>query len=263
MFPARGNVINQPGRRTNLDMKTFIVGERPKLRNAVLIEGLPGLGLVGKIAVTYLIERLGAEKVAELYSPHFPHYAETDEEGRLRLLRNEFYLWRGPSRDVLLLTGDCQAQTTEGQYEIAEEVAKYARQVGVELIVTVGGFSKAVRGVPGVVASSTDGELLDRLRGLGVEVSPPGNPIVGMAGVLVAVAGMMSIRAVCLLGETRGYLPDVKAAREVLKVLVELLKLDVDLEGMEEEVRRSERIAEEFKRIEKRAVVEERITYIS
>jgi len=244
-------------------MKTFIVGERPKLRNAVLIEGLPGLGLVGKIAVTYLIERLGAEKVAELYSPHFPHYAETDEEGRLRLLRNEFYLWRGPSRDVLLLTGDCQAQTTEGQYEIAEEVAKYARQVGVELIVTVGGFSKAVRGVPGVVASSTDRELLDRLRKLGVEVSPPGNPIVGMAGVLVAVAGMMGIKAVCLLGETRGYLPDVKAAREVLKVLVELLKLDVDLEGMEEEVRRSERIAEEFKRIERKAVVEERITYIS
>ena len=244
-------------------MKTFIVGDRPKLRNAVLIEGLPGLGLVGKIAVTYLIERLGAEKVAELYSPHFPHYAETDDRGRLRLLRNEFYLWRGAERDILFLTGDCQAQTTEGQYEVAEEVARYAKQVGVGLIVTVGGFSEAVTGVPGVVASSTDGETLDRLKKLGVKVSPPGNPIVGMAGVLVAVAGMMGIKAVCLLGETRGYLPDVKAAREVLRVLREFLGIDVDLEGMEEEVRRSERIAEEFKRIEKRTVVEERITYIS
>jgi len=244
-------------------MKTFIVGDRPKLRNAVLIEGLPGLGLVGKIAVTYLIERLGAEKVAELYSPHFPHYAETDDQGRLRLLRNEFYLWRGADRDILFLTGDCQAQTTEGQYEVAEEVAKYAKQVGVELIVTVGGFSEAVTGVPGVVASSTDSQILDRLKKLGVKVSPPGNPIVGMAGVLGAVAGMMGMKAVCLLGETRGYLPDVKAAREVLRVLRKFLGIEVDLEGMEEEIKRSERIAEELKRIEKHTVVEERITYIS
>jgi len=39
---------------------------------SILIEGLPGLGMVGKIAVKYLIKQLKAKKFAELYSPHFP-----------------------------------------------------------------------------------------------------------------------------------------------------------------------------------------------
>ena len=34
--------------------------------NPILIEGLPGLGLVGKIALRYLIKQLKAKKVAYL-----------------------------------------------------------------------------------------------------------------------------------------------------------------------------------------------------
>ena len=48
--------------------------KRVRLRKPVLIEGLPGLAMVGRLAVGYLIEALGAEKFAELYSPHFPYY---------------------------------------------------------------------------------------------------------------------------------------------------------------------------------------------
>ena len=45
--------------------------------NPVLIEGLPGLGLVGKIALRYLIKQLKAKKVAYLYSPHFPYFVSS------------------------------------------------------------------------------------------------------------------------------------------------------------------------------------------
>ncbi len=40
----------------------------------VLIEGLPGLGLAGKIAIRYLIKQLKAQKFAYMYSPHFPYF---------------------------------------------------------------------------------------------------------------------------------------------------------------------------------------------
>jgi proteasome assembly chaperone (PAC2) family protein len=43
-----------------------------QLKNPILIEGLPGLGLVGKIAIRYLIKQLKAQRFAYLYSPHFP-----------------------------------------------------------------------------------------------------------------------------------------------------------------------------------------------
>ena len=42
-----------------------------RLNRGVLIQGLPGIGLVGKIAVDYIVSELGLEKVAEVYSGHF------------------------------------------------------------------------------------------------------------------------------------------------------------------------------------------------
>ena len=55
-------------------MKETFIKELAKveLKNPILIEGLPGLGLVGRIATRYLIKQLKAERSAYLYSPHFP-----------------------------------------------------------------------------------------------------------------------------------------------------------------------------------------------
>ena len=41
------------------------LGEVPKLRDAILIEGLPGIGNVGKLAVDFLIEELKAKKISQ------------------------------------------------------------------------------------------------------------------------------------------------------------------------------------------------------
>ncbi len=52
-------------------MTVIKVSERPKLKNPVLIEGLPGVGNIGRVAVGYMIEELGAKKFAQLHSKHF------------------------------------------------------------------------------------------------------------------------------------------------------------------------------------------------
>ena len=43
-----------------------------KLNAPVMIEGLPGVGNVGKLVVEHIIEELHAEKIIEIYSWHFP-----------------------------------------------------------------------------------------------------------------------------------------------------------------------------------------------
>ena len=64
-------------------MKATYVKELAKVeaKNPVLIEGLPGLGLVGKIAMRYLIKQLKAQKFAYLYSPHFPYFVLVSKNG--------------------------------------------------------------------------------------------------------------------------------------------------------------------------------------
>ncbi len=257
-------------------MKRTFVKERitVELQNPILIEGLPGLGMVGRIATRYLTKQLKAKKLAKLYSPHFPYYVLVNKKGGVRLLHGNFLFSKGLAggRDLIFLTGDRQAQTIEGQYDIAGAILDFAEKYHVKLIVTIGGYRKEPKEAPKVVAVSTDSQVLNRALEANAMASPSGNPIVGTAGLLLGLARFRNINALCLLGETRGYMPDPNAAKSVLQVLQRMLGFKVDLTRLDEEIEESKRIVERMHQIEKqresyaqeaRRTEEERITYIS
>ena len=52
---------------------TIIELGKIKLKNGIMLTGLPGIGLIGRVVGRYLVEELKAKKVADMYSPHFPH----------------------------------------------------------------------------------------------------------------------------------------------------------------------------------------------
>lgn len=235
-------------------MKTTIKEKlQIKPNNPVLIEGLPGLGMVGRIVTRYLVKQLKAEKVALLYSPHFPYYVVVNKKGNARLLRGEFHYWKNPKgNDLIFFTGDSQAQTIEGQYEIAETILDFAKKHKVETIITLGGYRKEAGEMPKVIATATDTEILNEALKADAAPSPPGNPIVGTAGLLVGMAKFKGISALCLLGETRGYLPDPKAAKSILLVLQKMLKITVNLDDLDKEIAKSDKILEKMRQIEAR-----------
>ena len=80
--------------------------------------------------------------------------------------------------------------------------------------------------------------------------SPPGNPIVGIAGILLGIARFKGINALCLLGETQGYMPDPTAAKCVLEALCKILDLEVDLSGLDAEIERAKKLLEQMHQIE-------------
>ena len=257
-------------------MKTTYIREfKPvEAKNPILIEGLPGLGLVGKIAVSYLIKQLRAEKFAYLYSPHFPYFVLVNKKGSVRLLRGAFYYAKNPAgtNDILLFTGDSQSQTIEGQYEIAEKMLTFAKKYNVQTIVTIGGYRMESQGKPKVIVAGTNQPILDKALAAGATVSSTGSPIVGTAGLILGLARFKKIDALCLLGETRGYLPDPLAARSVIEVLKNMFNLSIDLAGIDDEVSKADKMVVRLQRIEeKRAVQSEetrkeedkKTTYIS
>ncbi len=257
-------------------MKETFVKElvKPELRSPIFVEGLPGLGLVGKITIRHLVRQLKARKFGFLYSPHFPYFVIVSKKGSVRLLRGAFYYWnnvKGDS-DLVLFTGDSQAQTIEGQYEISDKVLDFAKRHGVKLIITIGGYRMEAKGKPKVVAAATSRELLDRALKAGAEVSPAGSPIVGTAGLILGLSHFSGIEALCLLGETRGYLPDPSSAKSVLEVLQGMLGFDVNLPGLDEEIAKGEKMVTRLQKIEEKRVLEaeenkkeedKKVTYIS
>ncbi len=255
--------------------ETFVKGKmKVKLKNSILIEGLPGLGMVGRIATRYLIKQLNARKFAELFSPHFPYYVLVNKKGSVRLLRGNFHIWKNNTgeNDLIFLTGDSQAQTIEGQYEVSSCILNFVSKLDTKLIITLGGYRKEVEKKPKVVAVSTNPEILKEALQAKALVSSSGNPIVGTAGLILGLARFQNIDALCLLGETRGYLPDPLAAKSVLEVLQKMLNIKVDMSDLNKEIEKSKQIVAKMREIERRReeyarktrkTEEGRITYIS
>jgi uncharacterized protein (TIGR00162 family) len=243
-------------------------------KDPILIEGLPGMGMVGRIVTRYLIKQLNAQRFAELYSPHFPYYILVNKKGNVRLLRAEFYFWKNPrvSNDLLFLIGDSQAQTIEGQYEVTSSILNFAQKLGAKQVITIGGFRQESQETPRVMAVATNPELLKKALEAKAVASPSGNPIVGTAGLLLGLAKFKKMDALCLLGETRGYLADPRAAKSVLEVLEKIVGLEVDLVGLDAQIEKAKELVVKMQEIEERRdsytrkmrkSEEERVTYIS
>lgn len=232
------------------------------------------MGLVGRIAIRYLIKNLSACRFAHLYSPHFPYFVLVNKKGNVRLLRGTFYFWKnekGPN-DLILFTGDSQSQTIEGQYEIADKMLDFSKKHGVKTIATIGGYRIETKDKPKVIVAATSQDVLKKAVNAGATVSLSGSPIVGTAGLILGLARFRKIEAICLLGETRGYLPDPLAAKSVLEVLKSMFGFDVDLQGLNSEIAKAETMVTRLQKIEEKRVTQaeetrkeedKKITYIS
>jgi uncharacterized protein len=205
--------------------------EQP-LVDPILIEGLPGIGQVGKLVAEYMIHMLSAEKIGEIHSIYFPPQVVLEEDGLARLPRNELFLYRQEGkRDVLFLVGDHQSTSGEGHYILADCYCDIAEELKVKQIYTLGGFGVGhlVNG-PRVLGAVNKKELRPPLEAAGVtfDRDEPGGGIVGAAGLILGLSAPRGIDAVCLMGETSGYLVDPMAAASVLSVLSKLIDLPVD-----------------------------------
>jgi len=243
--------------------------------NPVLIEGFPGLGLVGQITIRYLIKQLKAKKIAYLYSPHFPYFVLVNKKGNVRLLRGTFYYWKNPkenSNDLILFSGDSQSQTIEGQYEIAARMLDYAEKNHVHTITTIGGYRIEAKDKPKVFVAATSPDVIDKAIKAGASLSTLGSPIVGTAGLILGLSKFKKINALCLLGETRGYLPDPLSAKSVLEILKNTFNFDIELTELNKEISRAETMVSRLQQIEEKRALqveetkkqdEKKTTYIS
>jgi uncharacterized protein (TIGR00162 family) len=163
-------------------------------------------------------------------------------EDRIHTLRNEFFYWKNPKgNDLILLIGDSQTYDPKGHYEIAGKVIDFAKSFGAKEVITIGGFSTGrVTDKPKVFGVVTDDEQSKMLGKLGVELKVSGQigTIVGAAGLLVGLGQLRGMKAYTLLGETSGFpiVTDPNAAEAVLDVIQKVLDVKIDLSKLKEKV---------------------------
>jgi hypothetical protein len=69
----------------------FSEKKTPSLNSPYLICGFPGTGLVGKLAVDYLIKELGAIHMADLFSSYFSPQVVIQADGTTSIVKNSLY----------------------------------------------------------------------------------------------------------------------------------------------------------------------------
>jgi hypothetical protein len=238
-----------------MDSVIMIMHERPELKAPVLIEGLPGVGNVGKLAAEHLVEQVKAVKFADIFSKHFPPQVLLDDDGVIRLVNNELHYYRGEGDrpDIIVLTGDYQGMTPDGQFELSNHAIQVCKDLGVSRIYTLGGYGVGrIVEAPRVLGAVTDIKLCEEMAKHGVVFSKgePGSGIVGASGLMLGLGKMEGMEAVCLMGETSGYFVDPKGAEAVLKVLMSLLHIDIDLQALTEKAEQIDLIANKLKEAE-------------
>lgn len=252
--------------------------ERPKLKNPLFIQGLPGIGHVGRIAAGYLAEEIKAKKFAELISSHFMPFVLLHETSETHLLKYEFFYWKAKKkeqRDLIIMVGDMQSIDPEGHYEIAEEVLKYLKELGVKEAITLGGLNVGeIIESPKVIGASNDVELIKKYKDYGIEFAAGirAGTIIGAAGLLLGLGKYYGIKGICLLGETAGIpiIPDHRSAEAVLNILLKILNLKIDLSKLKKRVKEMENFVKKVEEIHRKALAqmpvkppeEEKLTYI-
>jgi len=212
---------------------------KPKLKNPILIEGLPGIGNVGKIAMDFLVENVKAKKIISIYSHYFPHSVFINEKNLIDVpVINMYYAAIG-KQDFLFLAGDIQPIDEPSCYEFCEVVMEIFESFKGREVITLGGIGlQKIPKKPKVFITGTNKVYTKTFPHASSQIYGVVGPIIGVTGVMLGVAQRKKVPAAALLAQTfahPAYL-GIKGAKETLHVLNSKFHMKLDLGKLSEEI---------------------------
>ncbi|MDP2666938.1 MAG: PAC2 family protein [Candidatus Diapherotrites archaeon] len=224
--------------------------EKPQPKEAVAFVGLPGIGLVGKIVVDYLVKELKPKKIADVYSDAFPPAVIT-RSGILELFTDHIYHLETKGKHFYFVSGPVIPNLEQGttasevQYDFARALVAALKDLKVSQIYTLAGLNvgdKRMTITPGVVVSATDKGTLEKWKATGARASGTDDTIWGYAGLTLGIGKVQGIPGACLMGETSAQLVygDPGASKSVLALIDKQFKFNLKMDRIEAEAKEIE-----------------------
>jgi len=212
----------------------------------ILVEGLPGIGNVGKVAVDFIVDQLKAKKVYSFFSYSFPHTVFVNEQNLVELPTIDLYYKKLKGKHFLFLCGDVQPVDETGSYEFTDKVLDLVQQFNVQEIITLGGIGlKQIPKQPKVYCTANSKKIIQKYKKDVVfheNLYGVVGPIVGVSGIMVGLAKKRNIEAISFLAETYGHplYVGIKGAREIICLLNKKLRLGLNLKKLDQEIKELE-----------------------
>jgi uncharacterized protein len=182
------------------------------LSEPTLIEGLPGVGLVGKIAVDHLIEEFDMTHYANVHCEGIPRVV-VYQEGQSKLAP-PIRLYADAERDLLTLQSDVPI-SPQAAREFAECIAGWYDDRSITPLF-LSGLPAEKDEHPPALTGVASGDAEPRLRDAGIDVPNETGLVSGPTGALLAHAVETERDAMGLIVESDPQFPDPEASRIII-----------------------------------------------
>lgn len=201
------------------------------LDEPMLVEGLPGIGLVGKIAADHLVEQFDMEYYASAHCEGLPRAATYHADDRT--VRPPVRIYADHERDLLVLQSDVPISPRAAP-EFSTCLTGWFADHDVTPI-CLSGLPEEKDDVPSMygVGVGAGGELLSEH-----DIAPPSENgmISGPTGAILAEANQQGIDAMGLVVQASAQFPDPEAARVILTKGIEpLAEIEVETDRLVEQ----------------------------
>jgi len=206
---------------------------KPK-KGGVFIEGLPGVGLVGTIATSYIVQKLGLEMVGYVYSPYFPPIIAIHKFAPTYPMR----LYYSKKENMFALLSEFVVPTPLVN-ELADLIFDFAKKNNIEKIISLGSIT--IKGEQDTVYSITslESDLKKLAKIKSVELIKEG-ATTGVTAMLLAKGKINNFPVISLLAEAKSEYIDPGAASMVVKVLNKIIPPNIDTKTLEREAKELE-----------------------
>jgi uncharacterized protein len=201
-----------------------IVEKKPIPSGAIMLYGLPDVGLVGLIATSYIISELDLDEIAYVDSDLLPPVVVLHEglpHAPLRIYGNS----------NLIAAISEMAIPAEALHPVMRTLVEWGGATGTKMMISMGGIPLENRQdikEPEVFGAASSKDLIDILRGKGLKILKEGF-IVGPQALTMRYCAERKISAVALLAQSFYNYPDPEAAAMTIKTLVNITDLTIDV----------------------------------
>ena len=208
---------------------TKIVEVTPvRLKNPVLIEGFPGVGMVGTIAAMHIVKELNMDLVGYIDSEKFPPFCAIHNGAPLPPAR----LYQSKKHNVIVLLSEFVIPLGAVS-EVTHEIISWSEDRKVRAVfslggIGIGGSDKKVFGV------ATTPELKSSLEKAGVTIINEG-VTTGVTGLLLSNAFLRKFPAASILTTSKDVTVNLIGAASVLDKLGKVLGISFNPKTLEQE----------------------------
>ncbi len=204
----------------------IVLEKRPK--SPTIIEGFPGFGLIGTITTEFLIKHLDAQQIGYIRMEEVPPVVPV-HQGKAIEPVGIFY---APKENLVIL--HALTSVAGFEWELAKDILQMAKDLKAKEIISI-------EGVGSNNPESEDSRTF--YLGNNKKLKSVKNIQPLKEGIIMGVTGALLLHKdfpiSCIFAETHSALPDSRASANIMRILDQVLGLDVDVKPLLEK-------AEEF-----------------